>query len=302
MSVVDDLQAFLFLVPYAARRPKGVPTSELLEHLSMTHEELAGLLDRVASVGTPDGSPDELVEVYLEGDRVHVALPQTFEKPPRFSLEEALALLLVLAPLRGSPLPELSKHASRITEALLALSAERTQALANALRDAIRVVPAATDRPEHLELLERAVNERRAVDIEYYTASRDSLGARELRPWALFEYKGAWYVLSDERKTFKVARIRSARLTDRTFPPPPAGLDLERFRGRFPFGMPEEMGPGERPITIRTPEGAMTYPGPLGPNMRGYVRSRRGAMVVEPGAERDLLVREARALRARHAR
>ncbi len=301
MSVVDDLQAFLFLVPYAARRPKGVPTRELLEHLSMTQNELAGLLDRVASVGTPDGSPDELVEVYLEGDRVHVALPQTFEKPPRFSLEEVLALLLVLAPLRESALPELSKHATKITDDLLALSSQRAKALAEALRDAIGVVPARADRPEVLALLERAVSEHRVIEVEYYTASRDAFGQRALRPWALFQYKGAWYLLSDERKTFKVARMRSVRLKDERFPAPAAEA-LERVRGAAPFGGQDEMGPGEVGVAVRGPDGTRMVPGPFGASMRGWLRTRRGELVVEAGEARERLLEETRGLLGRYRR
>jgi proteasome accessory factor C len=296
MSVADDVEAFLFLVPFAASRPEGVPISELLEHLSLTHDELVALLDRVVAVGTPDGTPDEMVEVYVEGDRVHAALPQSFQKPPRFSVEEALALLFVLAPLRESALPELSRHASALTEALLSLSSQRAQALATTLREAITVLPSEAERPEHLELLERAIAERRAVSVEYYTASRDALGARELRPWALFPHRSAWYVITDEKKTFKVARMRSVRLTDARFPAP-SEADLAPYRGRDPFGANRE---AERPmVELEGPRGPIRFPGPVSASTHGFVRTHRGALELKsPAADRAAVIDQAKALLA----
>jgi proteasome accessory factor C len=296
MSVADEVEAFLFLVPFAAKRPEGVPIAELLEHLSLTRDELVALLDRVVAVGTPDGAPDEMVEVYVEGDRVHVALPQSFRKPPRFSVEEALALLFVLAPLRESALPELSRHASELTETLLSLSSQRAKALATTLREAITVVPSAAERPEHLELLERAIAERRVISVEYYTASRDALGARELRPWALFPHRSAWYVISDEKKTFKVARMRKVRLTDERFPAP-SEADLAPYRGRDPFGA---HGGAEAPLVeLEGRDGTIRFPGPVTASTHGFVRAHRGALALKsPEADRAAVVDQARALLA----
>ena len=59
--------------------------AEVCERLGVEPRALAKLVDQVAFVGTPDGTPDELVDLYIEGDRLHVALPQQFTRAPRFS-------------------------------------------------------------------------------------------------------------------------------------------------------------------------------------------------------------------------
>jgi predicted DNA-binding transcriptional regulator YafY len=298
MSLATDAEAFLFLVPFVASRPEGVPIAELLEHLSLDRSELAALLDRVSAVGRPDGGPDEMVEVYVEGGRVHVALPQSFRSPPRFSVEEALALLLVLAPLRESALPELSRHASELTETLLSISSQRAKALSSTLREAITVLPSEAERPEHLGLLERAIAERRAVTVEYYTASRDALGTRELRPWALFPHRGAWYVITDERKTYKVARMRQMSLTERVFPAP-SEEDLAPYRAQDPFGARCEPDPIE--VELEGPDGAIRFRGPVTPSTQGFLRAHRGRFVlVAPDADRATLIDQTKALLERY--
>mgnify|MGYP000479316547 CR=1 FL=1 len=92
---------------------------------SVVTRALAKLVDQVAFVGTPDGTPDELVDLYLEGDRLHVALPQQFTRAPRFSPDEMLALLMVLAPLRNAPVPGLAREADALAERLLSLGSSR---------------------------------------------------------------------------------------------------------------------------------------------------------------------------------
>ena len=43
-------------------------------------------------MGCPPFAPDDFLDLYVEGDRVHVALHQSFSRPPRFTESEAAAL------------------------------------------------------------------------------------------------------------------------------------------------------------------------------------------------------------------
>lgn len=292
----DDLARFLFLVPYVAGSPDGVPVEDLCERLSCSPAELHRLIERVAMVGTPDGGPDELVEIYLEGGRVFVALPQRFTRPPRFSVEEMLALLVALAPLREGELPRLREQAQALTDRLLGLASERAEAVAPALLQRVVIQADGAESAAHLRDLEVAVRERRVVEAVYYTAGRDAIGERRLRPVGLLQVRGAWYVVGDDGKAFKVERFRSLRLTDETFEA--AAVDLgavrRRLERRRPDGAPEE-------VVVRIGEREQRLPVGSAHALRRWVRTSRGQVVVTAPPElRDAVVEEARALLRRY--
>ena len=292
----DDLTRFLFLVPHVAQHPDGVPVADLCEQLSCTPAQLRRLVERVAMVGAPDGGPDELVEIYLEGDRVHVALPQRFTRPPRFTVDEMLALLLALAPLREAALPTLRERAGALTDRLLEVAGEHAGEVAPALVSRLVIQGDGDESPAHLRDLEIAVRERRVLDAEYYTAGRDVLGRRRLAPVGLLQVRGEWYAVGDDGKTFKVERFRELALTDETFEPP--AIDLEAIRRRLVRGQLEG-----RLEEARLRVGGEERPWPTASThaLRRTVRAHRGAAeLLAPAAERQALIDETRALLARY--
>ena len=316
-SVPADLQRFLFLVPWLAQRPDGVPLGEVCARLDVTDAALHKLIERVAFVGTPDGTPDELVDLYVEGDRLFVALPQHFVRAPRFSPEEMLALLVVLAPLRDAPVPRLAEEAGTLMDRLRALASDRAEALARAVDDRVRAEGEGLEAPETLATLERAVRERRVCEIDYYTASRDTLSTRQLRPLALIERRGAWYAIGDDEKTFKVERVKRVAILDERFEPP-EGVDLTPYRRGELFAWERvseaeaatEAAPGGDAIegwaTFREGDAIRRWPTWRGgrarnPSLRAWVRGRRGDVAwLEPTEERDAFLDETRALLARY--
>lgn len=292
----QDLSRFLFLVPHVAQREDGVPVDELCSMLSMKPAALHSLIERVAMVGTPDGSPDEMVDVYLEGDRVFVALPLRFTRPPRFTVEEMLALLVALAPLREGDLPTLRAQAEALSDRLLSLASERAGTVATTLKDRVVIRADGAEAASHLRDLETAVHEHRAVDAEYYTAGRDALTTRVIQPVGLLQVRGAWYVVGSDGKTFKVERFRAVRLTEDTFDPPE--LDLAELRRRLEARQIE----GEKKkLTLRTMRGDREISASSMHAIRRWVRTSRGrTSVVGPPEAREDVAREARELLERY--
>lgn len=100
--------------------------------------------------------------------------------------------------------------------------------------------PARGDPREVAELLSRlrqAIEQRRVLAVRYYTASRDEETFRELEPYHLRYYDGAWYLVGYCRwrrdvRTFAVDRIRHCAVLDETFQPP----SPERFAPETYFG------------------------------------------------------------------
>ena len=84
----DRLRRVLFLVPYAVRHP-GIPVRDLARRCGCTERELLEDLDFLLGVGSPPFAPDDFLDLYVEGDRVYVALHQSFSRPPRFTESEA---------------------------------------------------------------------------------------------------------------------------------------------------------------------------------------------------------------------
>ena len=69
----ERLRRLLLLVPYAVREP-GITVTELAKRLGMERAELLQDLDLLTLVGRPPFSPDDFIDVYVENERVHVAL------------------------------------------------------------------------------------------------------------------------------------------------------------------------------------------------------------------------------------
>ena len=68
----------------------------------------------------------------------------------------------------------------------------------------------------------RAIREDRVVEIDYWTEARGAITSRSIEPHLLVNTRDAWYVVSwcrraEEQRTFRLDRIRSARVTKERF-------------------------------------------------------------------------------------
>ena len=106
----DRLRRVLFLVPYAVKNP-GIPVKDLAKRCGVSEAELLEDLDFLLGVGCPPFAPDDFLDLYVEGDRVYVALHQSLTRPPRFTESEAAALAAAARALAG-------EGAERAVEAL----------------------------------------------------------------------------------------------------------------------------------------------------------------------------------------
>ena len=153
---------------------------------------------------------------------------------------EMVALLLseqVLEPLRGS---ELAEPLVRLRSKLEAMLGPRARSYVDGLRDGLlATVPAAADyrsRRDDLMRIERAIRERRRLQIVHFTAHRNEVLERRIDPYGLWYVDGVLYLIAfdhlrtDLRK-FLVDRIRDVELLDETYEPDP-DFDLQQYVGR----------------------------------------------------------------------
>ncbi len=238
MSVTDRLGRLLFIVPYVAHRD-GVTLQELAEKLGVTTAQIESDLELLAMVGQPPLTPDHLIDLYVEDDVVYVDLDQSLSRPLQLTHEEASALVLsakLVGDLGGlgneleAVLAKIAEHLNPAEKEMVAVLAERVGISRELPEGAVSAS------------LRKACEASREVALEYYSASSDRHKRYRAKPLGLVSHSGIEYVVAldidedDHEKLFRIDRIGSVQVTDRTFEKP-RDFDLARFRTqRLYFG------------------------------------------------------------------
>ena len=221
----DRLKRLLFLVPYAVRHP-GSKVADLAKKCGVTEKQLLEDLDFLMGVGCPPFAPDDFLDLYVEGDRVHVALHQSFSRPPRFTEGEAAALAAAARALGG-------EGTERAIRALRESVPRGRRELFDELLDRIYAGSPPT-KDSLLGRIQRAIAERRKLNLRYFTATRGQETDRVVHPYTLAQRLGHWYLYGfDEGRgralPFRLDRVRECSATDQRFDPP-AEAELARAR------------------------------------------------------------------------
>ncbi len=263
----DRLRRILFLVPYAVRHP-GIPVKDLARKCGCTEKEILEDLDFLLGVGSPPFAPDDFLDLYVEGDRVHVALHQSFSRPPRFTESEAAALAAATRALGG-------EGCDRAVKALRdSVPRDRRASFDELVGRIYAGDPPAKD--SVLGRLQRAIAERRAVRLSYHSASRAADTDRIVHPYTLAQRFGHWYLYGHDPArgkalAFRLDRVRECTPTDQRFDPPG---DAELARARL-FSESE----GEPP-RVRVAAAAVAW-AVSRPGVRLVKKGERGGAVVE---------------------
>jgi proteasome accessory factor B len=139
---------------------------------------------------------------------------------------ELVALFLaeqLLRQYRGTPYgPDLARAFAKITAALtdpISVDAER---LSRAI--SFRTPAPALFDLDILRTLIMAILQRKRVVMDYWSASRNALGRREVNPYHLMSYDGQYYLIAychtrKEPRQFVPGRIKAIEMTDEFFSP-----------------------------------------------------------------------------------
>ena len=233
MSRIDKrLREVLHLIAYLRRNPAAHIT-DVAAALGMPPGATRELIELATLCGRAPFDPGDLIDIHIDHkQRVHLQLDQRLGRPVRLSRPEALALVIALKALcgEGDLGPAAASALDKLRHALTAEVAAGVAALES--RFAFEGDDAGV--AERFHTLRRGMNERRAVELEYYTASRDAMSERTLRVFAMVQHLGQWYAvgrdsLRQEIRMFKVERIKRVALTGETFEIP-ASFKPERYR------------------------------------------------------------------------
>lgn len=163
----------------------------------------------------------------LESARPKVPIP--------FSLTELMALYFsrdLLQVLKGTVLSESLESLFRKIHATLP---PETEGYLSAFQQSVKVGAHPRQRaPAHgtvFEDINQAISTQTILSIEYFTMSRRRSGARDVAPYRLWFFNGAFYLIAycykrKDIRVFAVNRIRSIAPSDMTFDPPES-LDME---------------------------------------------------------------------------
>jgi proteasome accessory factor C len=215
-STERRLGRLLALVPYLQARP-GITVAEAAADFGVSEQQLRQDLQLLWMCGLPGHSPGDLIDLSFEGDTVSVIFDAGMSRPLRLTNEEALALVVALRALAetsGLADSDAVQRALAKVEAA-AGGAVDTGTVAVELDLPARILP----------VVQRSVDERRALRLRYWTAARDEITERTVDPLRVFEADGhayveAWCRRAEGMRVFRVDRIEDATLLDEPARPP----------------------------------------------------------------------------------
>jgi proteasome accessory factor C len=205
----DKVTRLLALVPYVLSR--GVASiNETAGAFGITEEQLRKELEMLWLCGRSSG-PEDLIDLMFEGDTVSVTYDGGLNRPLKLTATEAMTLAVALRTLTDVPGATQSGAAER------ALAKIETAAGQHLDTTAVDIRLAAQDR--WVSLARRAVSERRAVELWYYTAARDESTHRVIDPVQVFvtdgvTYLEAWCRRAEGMRIFRLDRFEDAKLLD----------------------------------------------------------------------------------------
>jgi proteasome accessory factor C len=209
----DRLRRLLAMVPWIAAND-GPTIAQVSERFDITEKELLADLDLLWMCGLYPYTPDMLIEVDIDRDRVWIRYAEYFSRPLRLTPAEGLALVAagraLLAAPGADPDGPLAGALAKLATVLGVDSGE-------AVDVDLGVAPAGV-----LTTLQQASATFHRVELDYYSFGRDAWTTRVVDPWRVFNAAGQWYLAghchrAGGERLFRVDRVRSATALDQTF-------------------------------------------------------------------------------------
>lgn len=215
----DQLKRMLQLVPFLVHN-QGLHIQDVADRFGVTRRELeADLLILICS-GLPQGYPDELLDIQWEDDHVFITQSLELNRPVRFTVDEACALLTGLETLHGLPGVAEGSTLESVTLKLMAAAGE--EGLRAASLSGPEVSPADT---ASLETIRGAINAGEQLHLVYFSAQKDSLSERDVNPIRLYSMDNTWYFeaychSAAGVRNFRLDRIEDLQPTGKPMSPP----------------------------------------------------------------------------------
>jgi proteasome accessory factor C len=223
----DRLGRLLNLVPYLQARP-GIRIAEAARDLGITERQLREDLELLWVCGLPGYGPGDLIDMAIDGDQVTINYDAGIDRPLRLTPDEALALVVALRTLAGTP--------GVADRGAVERAIAKIESVVGGVREAPVVrMPGNADR---LATIRGIVERQRALHITYYAASRDEITERVVDPMRVLVAEGhayleAWCRRAEAVRLFRVDRIDGMTELDEPSAPPPQARRADLTDGVF---------------------------------------------------------------------
>ncbi|MCF8604845.1 WYL domain-containing protein [Gordonia sp. HY442] len=209
------LSRLLAMVPYFLARP-GIKLSTAAADLGLTQKQLTKDLEQLFLCGLPGYMPDDLIDIEFSSGYVHVGFTAGMDRPLKLTGTEANMLLIALRTLLDTGAVDadavrraMAKIEDAVGESHTSASTAAAMVADDPVRQAIRAAVAASV----------------ALDLRYYTPSRDEVTERVVDPIMIkavdgHSYLEAWCRSSDAVRLFRFDRVLRAEPRDEPSSPP----------------------------------------------------------------------------------
>ncbi|MDP9984122.1 proteasome accessory factor C [Pseudarthrobacter oxydans] len=184
----DQLTRMLQLVPFLVHN-QGLHISDVAQKFGITRKELEADLRILICSGLPEGYPDDLLDIQWDDDHVTITEHLDLNRPVRFTVEEACALLTGLETLNG--LPELAAGSALESVTLKLMAAAGEEGLKAAALSGPEVGPGNS---AALETAREAIRAGVQLRLRYFSPLRDTVSERNIDPLRLYSLDNTWYL------------------------------------------------------------------------------------------------------------
>jgi proteasome accessory factor C len=213
------LVRLLNMVPYFQANPR-VTRVKAAADLGVSAGELQEDLDQLWCCGLPGYGPGDLIDFNFSGDTIEVTFSAGVDKPLRLTSPEATVVLVALRALADIPGvvdPAAARSAIAKIESAAGIAARGSAGVVGE--------PAPDDGDHVAATVRAAVRGNRALAIDYYAVSHDTLSTRIVDPIRVLlvgdhSYLDAWSREVEGARLFRFDRIVDARMLDEPSAPP----------------------------------------------------------------------------------
>ncbi len=184
----NQLKRLLQLVPFLVHN-QGLHISDVAAQFGVARKELEDDLRLLICSGLPEGYPDDLLDIQWEDDHVFIVQDLDLNRPVRFTVEEACALLTGLDTLNG--LPELAEGSAleSVTLKLMAAAGEAGLQAAS-----LSVPDLGPEDSATLATARDAIRSGTQLHLSYFSPQRDTVSERDVDPLRLYSLDSTWYL------------------------------------------------------------------------------------------------------------
>jgi proteasome accessory factor C len=218
-AVLQSLLAHL-LASCGEERDATIPAAELVDRFRIPADELEDHLSLLNLVNFGGGCYTVYAELSRDGGEVHIdkeLYGETFRAAPRLTPLEARAIRLALEYVGPMIAAEAHTPLDRVRKKLEETFGQFELA-------ETPTAHADTDEEHFVVTFSEAIRDGRLVEVQYQKEGEESSSQRVVEPYSLERELPNWRVHTwdrtrDGERSFRLDRMRSARLTDDTFEP-----------------------------------------------------------------------------------